>query len=247
MALFADLKRALFSYRFLISCVTYGLLLCLNSPEEKYNSAALNFYVMYNAGFFNMFFICGAIPFSGCFAADARNGLFPYAIMRIGLKKYSATKIVVTYVSAFAVASIGSIILVLFLCCSSPLEIGFFVDFWGYDTLLGEQHYLQYFFVRIVLTSSIGASFAVIGLFLSSFDEQELTALVSPIVIYYVYNEFANWGMIPRPLNVSYLLFAPINDNKSIYLNVLYVIFFSLSITISFGMLFFLKIRKKRR
>lgn len=247
MFLIADLKRALFSRRFLISCVAYGLLLCLNSPEEKYNSASLNFYVMYNAGFFNMFFICAAIPFSGCFAADAKNGLLPYAIIRVGLKKYSVAKIVVTYISAFAVTSIGSSILVLFLCCRSPLEIEFFVDFWGYDALLGNQQYLQYFFTRITLTSSIGAAFAVIGLYLSSFNEQELTAAISPIVIYYVYNEFANWGIIPRQLNISYLLFAPIDDNKSISMNVLYAIFFSLFITFSFGILFFLKIQRRRR
>lgn len=240
-----ELKRAFKSYRFLVACLTYGILLCLNYPNENYNSAALNFYIMYNAGFFNMFFICSALPYSSSFATDTKHGLFPYVITRIGAAKYSIAKIFTTYISAFAVTTIGSVILILFLLIKAPLGIDFFVDFWGYDILLGKGQYLQYFFVRIVLTASIGSAFAVIGLFASAFNGKEITAIVSPIVIYYAYNELINWGIIPKPLNVTYLLFAPIDNSRALYINVIYVLFFSFTFVSFFGILFTIQVRRR--
>ena len=123
----------------------------------------------------------------------------------------------------------------------------FFVDFWGYDTLLGKGQYLQYFLVRIILASSIGSAFAVIGLFASTFNEKEITAIISPIVIYYAYNELINWGIIPKPLNVTYLLFAPINSSYEIYINVIYVLFISFSIISFLGFLFTYQVRRKEK
>lgn len=242
-----ELKRAFISFRFFAACLIYGILLCLNYPNENYNSAALNFYIMYNAGFLNMFFICSALPHSGSYAIDTKNGLFPYAITRIGAAKYSIAKILTTCISAFAVTTIGSVILVLFLLTKAPLRIDFFVDFWGYDTLLGKGQYLQYFLVRIILASSIGSAFAVIGLFASTFNEKEITAIISPIVIYYAYNELINWGIIPKPLNVTYLLFAPINSSYEIYINVIYVLFISFSIISFLGFLFTYQVRRKEK
>lgn len=156
--------------------------------------------------------VIAAIPYATAFLAEKECGFQIEMEKRIGIYRYSVSKVIATVLSAFLLA-VASILL-----------------FLGLLTLLHIPHVLQnesmavyyeglcvtkgvgwYYCVKIVLTG-VGCSLsAMFALFINSYIPNAYASMLSPMIGYYLWNSILNLLFPLLPVSIIWQMISPLN------------------------------------
>lgn len=243
--LLAECKRAVVSKRFAIAVLGYAAALCLSATEFWNDSAVYNFAIAYKTSFYMLCFVCAALPFADSFLQDRKSGVYRCICTRSGMTAFCAAKPIAVFLSGFSAVSLASWIFVGYLLIIFPMNNDFFIAYSGYDALLNDGHYFLYFFVKILLTAWSSAMIAVLCLALSHAIRNTYALLAAPVLIYYVQNEISNYGILPIELQLTRMLYTPIDTVGNMLENIVASLLLWTLIAVIAGLVFSLQARRE--
>lgn len=136
--------------------------------------------------------IC-CIPFTVSYLKDKKTGFSKFVIIRTSYKKYVFSKINSTFISGFLSVFLSTIIFVILISVIDSGED--FRSIYNDQAFLGNlyrSNFNLYVFIYSLIGGLFGGVYSIIGLAISSLIDNELIALVSPFVLYYLGIYFAD-------------------------------------------------------
>lgn len=158
---------------------------------------------------------------------------------------FCAAKPIAVFLSGFLAVSLASWVFVGYLLIVFPLNNDFFIAYSGYDALLNDGHYFLYFFVKILLTAWSSAMIAVACLALSCAIRNTYALLAAPVLIYYVQNEISNYGIVPIELQLTRMLYTPVDTVGNMLDNIFASLLLWTLIAAVAGLIFYLMARRE--
>ena len=134
----------------------------------------------------NFIFVLGAVPFAVSYFEDKSHGFHRQMILRMGLEKYTSSKVKYTALSAFFVSFVGlwgaaGILSLFFKPCYYELyhEVNYSLP---YGNVAAEGKTMLFLFYRITLFSLGTAFWAVFALLLSVFKMEKMVIPTLPFI-----------------------------------------------------------------
>ncbi len=194
-----DLRRAVFSLRFLAAVLGFALLLDLNLPREPWPAEApYLFSLTYKYGFYIFFFLCAVIPYAGSYLADMQDGYLKCLVRRVPLWAYSLSKCLTVLLSGALANLLGTGLFIADLYLRFPAHSAAGISYSGWDTLLSQGAVAGYFLTKALLTALLGGTFATLALLLSTIIKNSFVVLAAPLLLYYFLNELTL--LLPLPV-----------------------------------------------
>ena len=104
----SELKRSVFTLRFLLATLGFALLCCINLPRETWPSTVpYCFSCGFGKGFYFSFLVCAAIPGSTGFLSESEDGYLVPLMQRITSSEYCAAKVLACACSGALVVLLG--------------------------------------------------------------------------------------------------------------------------------------------
>ncbi|MBZ4665360.1 hypothetical protein [Mahella sp.] len=205
----ADLNRALLSLNFVLSTLFIMLVMfisCSGFITGTSDVVYLLGHALSGSGS-TMFILCIApiLPYGMSFASDMEDKVMTFWIIRTGVKKYAASKFVVSVIGGFLTVGIGIFVFILIMSLFFPLFISVNTGD-SYASLLRNNKTGLYILLIAVHYSLSAALFAGTAIAVSSFIPNKFTVLSAPIVIYFVLMRLTTYASIPNFLKADLLV-----------------------------------------
>jgi hypothetical protein len=209
-----DLKRALLSWRFLLStCGVCLIMLATVSGMLKNSHSVLYLTNISLQGSGTASLILCVLPvfaFSISFASQWEERSVSFWIVRSGAVRYTISKIIISAISGFLIIAVG---VVLFTIILLPWNILYFSGESignSYETIMQQRYILGGYVLYISHFALSGALAAVCAMCVSIFFPNRFVAAASPVVLYYTL------GRITANMNLKSFL-SPTYWIESIY------------------------------
>ncbi len=239
-----DIMRSIFSARFLISVIGYGVLLIANIPVDPWpTDAAYIFSLSYKYGFYIFFFLCAAIPYSMAFIKDTENGYLKSYLSRVSPNVYGLSKCIATVLSGMLAVTLSTVIFIAFLNIKFGSTDVNSISFSGWDTIITENGTLAYYAVKTFLTALYGGSFALLSLTVSTKIRNSFVIPALPVLIYYALNELSILLKLPLWCDLSSMIYIPIKPDDLLF-SLLYVTLIFSALCIVLCIIFLRSLRK---
>lgn len=207
-----ELKRAIRNPLFVVACfVSLCGLVIEEIPEMKltveiysapmYYPSALQFVLnpIYFGGFILIVPIAAALPHVGSMVDDCKTRLWLFQVIRLGEKRYRLAKLTSAFISGGCAVACGFAVYavicnVLFIPSNPAQYDSHILPFDGtiYETMYrvwgGFPMILYIFFILIL----VGGVWATVGMAMAIWIPDRLIAMVSPLIVYYIWI----WGGI---------------------------------------------------
>ncbi len=246
-----DLKRAIISWKFLVSIVL-GMLVCFFTLVfcGEYQSDTIHKFVMlHDRGQSFLAYIVAILPFSLCFYSDFKHDNIKNVLGRIQLKKYVVAKNVVAVLAAICSFILGKLLFVTIHSTYNPICLPETLDRVPigmlYTKYIREQRYWC-FFLLTSLHKALYCGFLCQAVMLVSLWIPHKAVMLSvPLAVFYIFNFY-----IASKTNVDYLNFSRVFDGvTSIWRtdmgNLLYALLVALSSYIGMYFITLYVMRKK--
>lgn len=238
-----DLRRAFLSKSFVFGFVGMLFALYLNTYEIDIPDADYLFQNIYKYGFYILFFLFGSMPYATSYLSDCNNGYIKPIAIRIRLNSYSISKCISTFAAGASAIALGSILFLCWLLILYPLESDYNATYDGYEILLSNRSYFQYFVLRILLTSLAGGAFSVMALCVSSYIRNPFVVLASPVIVYYSLNTIVTMLKLPAWMDITTVFYYTVFNSltySAIYSCAYFIVF-----AVIFGVVFCKNVRKR--
>lgn len=249
-----DLKRAFFSYRFLLAIVLVVLLSYISIIQEyvSYPGGNIVYYfeIFVLGGSFTLItLIIAVIPYGPSFCVDQKSQFIRLVQIRTTVGAYTWAKVIAVALSTFVAIIVGYIITLFLFSLHLPLVGSDYLEY-GYqiinDTVIGsllEIHPLLYLSVRICIIGASCMFWATFALLISAYFPNAFVVYVSPIITYYVFiNSIGK--LLPSFLKLN-LLFTGIANIGVPLVSFIYILGLFLVLSIISGMLFSKKVKRR--
>lgn len=217
---FLDLQRSVCSVRFL-----FGTIFVLTWMTVNIGNALLNYQTVFETGIVTLLrlaldgsnmgpvlLVIAAIPFSTMYLTEKECGFQQEMAKRVGIRAYSISKVIATFLSAFLLAVVG---ISLFLGMLTLLKIphtppyeAMAIYFEGLSVTHGVG---WYYTVKIIITGFVCGLAAVFALFTSSYISNAYAAILSPMIGYYLWICALNLLYPLWPSSGIWQMVSPIN------------------------------------
>lgn len=207
-----DVKRAIMNKGIIISillgisCILVGILIepiksavqiyfldvsVMNiESKRRLIGNSLNKVTLWNFGTyfypFIMPLIC-CIPFTVSYLKDKKTGFSKYIIIRTSYKKYIFSKIISIFLSGFLSVFITTIVFIMLISIIDSGEN--FRSLYNDQAFLGNlyrNNFNLYVFIYSLISGLFGGVYSIMGVGISTLIDNELLAVVSPFVFYYL-------------------------------------------------------------
>ncbi|PXV88361.1 hypothetical protein C8E03_10884 [Lachnotalea glycerini] len=227
----ADLYRFFHSNKLIVTLILYILALyfCNFSDMIQFNeflSVDTMIDSITESGWFReILYVISALPFTLCYCEDISNNYFLCINTRTNITSYARSKALVTILSTFFVSIAGLLMVIVLFSFNYPLydpksALQLNIS-GGYGTLTTGAFPFLFFFVRILLFASGSVLWAIIALFVSSYQPDYFLTTVMPFVSSYVIYRFVM--NLPDILNIDYCISGYcVIDHAGIMYNFLY-------------------------
>ncbi|OYP55487.1 hypothetical protein CG709_01450, partial [Lachnotalea glycerini] len=196
-----DLKRAILSFKFLISIISVAIILIWSSLSSngkiKENTIIfLLWWSAYNIRYVFVMFFC-SIPYAGCFCEDLENGYIKQLVARGNLLSYCISKTMSIVVSAIGTMVIGVCIFVLLLKFFIPwTELNNSVYLaairsGSFHSIILTGHYFIYSLLFAFQFGLLTAILALLSACVSLFLSNKLLVWSIPIIAYYLISQYS--------------------------------------------------------
>ncbi|BAE83938.1 hypothetical protein DesLBE_5323 [Desulfitobacterium sp. LBE] len=213
-----DAYRAFFSFGFLLAAMGMCLSMFFNisteiiAIKEGYADVLYLYRVAHLQAFTMLSVLLAALPYGASFCTDWDHQFIRPTVIRSDVKRYSASKVIVSALAGGSAVALGELIFILLLRFSVPLvnEKGPMfqnaLDDNLYGGLLSEGHYLLYFAVRIAMIFCVAAFFAVLAFWISTYITNVFVTFASPILAYYFLGKLLHGFGVPGWFNIMSIL-----------------------------------------
>lgn len=184
-----DLRRALLSWRFIISACGVSLIMFAAVPGLLGDTSSSVFYLMDlslpGSGLSSMVLcILPVFAFAISFASEWEEKAVSFWIVRTGVVRYTISKIVVSAVSGFMTIVVGMILFILVLRPWFPLFTTVHTDL-SYETLMVQGHVYAGLLLYISHFALSGALTAVCAMWISAYLPNRFVVATAPVVLYF--------------------------------------------------------------
>lgn len=205
--LVVDLKRALFSLRFLlcvcgVSCMMFAAVLGLLG-----DSSSVWYLVDMSLGGSGMasmiLCILPVFAFAISFAIEWEEKVINFWIVRTGVVRYAVSKVVVSAISGFLTVALGMLFFILILSLWFPLFTHGHMDV-PYELLMEQGRTFLGMFFYITHFALSGALMAVCAMWISVYFPNRFVATAAPVVIHFTLLRITSRIDIPAYFNPTY-------------------------------------------
>ncbi|KXZ13009.1 ABC transporter permease [Bacillus nakamurai] len=132
-----------------------------------------------------LFVLISCLPYSTSVLEEKQNGYFQFVISRCSLLKYFSSKVITAFISGgflfiFPFALSFILMLIMF---GNKLPYSEFIDNYGMFHQIVKYHPSIYMAIYILILFYYAGSFAILGMFLSTFLKNRYLAYLSPFLI----------------------------------------------------------------
>lgn len=240
-----DLRRSLFSCKFLLIVIGYVLVTLLTMFDELpffqpgITSLAYIWYIFDFLDFHIIYLVFAAVPGTLLFCSDWENRYIRFSVMRSFKRTYGISKSVSCFLSGAAVVAAGQGLLLALFFLFFPAWNG------GDEAILGVYESLNtpdgiwLYFLFVILCEAFCAGFlCVFALWISTYIINPLVTLATPILTFYSLNMVAGFFRFPAFLCVGILSDGNLYINGNPFLSFLAAIGILSAAAILFGALF---------
>lgn len=239
-----DIARSVFSLRFIISVIGYGILLVANIPVDPWPSdPAYVFSLSYKYGFYVFFFLCASSPYSTSYIKDAENGFLKSAASRISINTYGLSKCIATFLSGMCAVVLSTVIFIAFINVKFETADLSNISFSGWDIVITEVSPFAYYAVKTFVTALYGGTFALLALTVSTKIRNSFVIPVLPVLVYYAVNELSIMFSFPLWCDLSALIYIPVKS-ENLLASLLYVSGIFLGFCVILSVVFLRRLRK---
>lgn len=240
-----DLRRSLFSCKFLLAVIGYVLVTLLTMFDEltffqSETTSLLYIWAIFDSLDFRIIYLVfAAVPGTLLFCSDWENRYIRFSVMRSFKRTYGLSKGVSCFLSAASVVAAGQcLLLALFGLFFPPWNSRNMVSLGVYESLNTPDALWLYFFFVILCKAFCAGFLCVFALWISTCIINPLVTLATPILTFYILNMAAAFLHLPAFLCVGILSDGNLYINGNPVLSFLASIGILCAATILFGGLF---------
>lgn len=245
---FGDASRAFDLHRFTIGVlgVNFSLFYSLHRMSNISSVYTAYMKALYYIPFALSLLFC-AFPFSESFIEDIEHKYIQLLVMRGSLKKYTLSKVVLIYLSAVMIMTLGTVLFSILAHLQAPWELKnehLYADFLT-KILWKNGFHLLFFASHSFFIGLLAGNLSILAAYVSLFWQEKLLTMTIPflayyLAIYYEYGMFGNivWLNIRQIFNISYDVW-----NNPVY-SALWPIIVSIFIALLIGTGIYRKLRR---
>lgn len=192
-----DLYRSIFSLQFWVAILGVFLTMWFGVAKKDSDISVFDTYMMITYGMpFMLTIVFCAFSYAGSICEDYENKYINFEVIRGHLGAYVLSKVVVIFLSAIIVITIGTIINVLARRCILPWIVNDSAFYegalkgGGLKCILKKGHYLLYFTLASMQLGIMIGVFSVFSSYISLYISNKLLILSVPIMTYYFTDYF---------------------------------------------------------
>ena len=190
----ADLSRAFKNWKFPLAVFLMFLVWELNSKrfEQKEDVLYLFINVWGRSITYLMAILISSIPFLSAHMEEKENHFLRYSILRRGVKKYVCSKLVVSFLSAFSICVLGTLVFLLKEMCLIPFvaQESFTLENFAPMSCLSDlmiKHTGLVVAIQTVLYGVLCGVMCVLSMTFSTYIHQSLGIYMIPFLLYYCF------------------------------------------------------------
>jgi hypothetical protein len=251
-----DLRRAFFSYGFLLAVVGMCAALFSGASTEDHaithGTDVLYLYMVANAqGFSTLSMIFATLPFATSFCTDWNNQFIRPTVIRTNIKTYGISKVFTTALAGGSAVALGEVLFILLLRLYVPLVdrqsdvlAGIVSNDRVYGSLLSSGNFTAYFASQILIIFFGAAFFAVLALWISTYLTNVFVTLASPVLSFYFITDFTREFGLPPWLNIRIALAGRVYNGQPVF-SLMNLIFFCSFLCILMGIAIVRQIKRR--
>ncbi len=204
-----DLKRAVFSWKFLLSTLCMTAVMPLSVANFLSSGENTVFYLI------DLFFGSGLdgpalcilplLSYGLSYAGEWNGGMDRLLIVRAGRGRYILSKILACAVSGFLTVFCGMLLLIVMLGTTHPLyRSGYCHTYITYGQMIAEGRVFQGYFLYLIHWGLSGALTAVCALWVSAWRTNGLLAATAPFLLYFTATRICSRITLPGWLDPVY-------------------------------------------
>lgn len=177
-----------------------------------------------------------AIPFGGATSEDVEYKFFYMLLLRGSIRKYVASKVIVTYISAIVTMVIGVFGFVILVHFSVPWQESIAVEDGLLNILGGTTRGMLYFGIHSFFMGLLAADLVMVSVVLSLFWPNKLLQMSMPFMLYYVLIYYCGKLFPGTPgLNIQFMFNLSYNTWNNQKISFVLPIIISIAIAIVMG------------
>ncbi len=242
-----DLVRAVCSFRFFISVFIMFLVWYLNSKRFGIKEDIL--YLFINVWGRSttplLAIVVSSFGYVASYSEDVENHFLKYSLLRIGIKRYIISKIIICFFTSFLIITLGTALFLFSQSYSLPLvadhsiTVANFAPVSCFGNLISSHAFL-FILLQLFLFGLLCGGMSVLALAFSTFVKNSYGVFVIPFLLhytfFYLFSQIANKHPIFDIENV-YSCFVTDTNNAALFL--LYALFVTLLfVSVSFGIMY---------
>jgi hypothetical protein len=210
-----DLKRAFLSWRFLFSTVGIAITMLVSSTYLLFTGLP-SAYQVYSAAMGRSgselltLILLPLLPYSLSFAADWNAHAIPYWTVRVGARKYCASRLLASALSAWAAVFLGLWLFVLLLLPFFPLHI-YEASGGAYGCFLQEGRQELFFLFEFAHQAFTSLFFSSLAILVSACVPDPFLSLAFPFGFYLVGTAVSQYLKLPLAVNLGVAMLGSYN------------------------------------
>lgn len=238
-----DVKYMILSPRFLLACFAYVGISLLSIMAENYpNNSVYYLNTVYeNYPFWMFYLLLGVIPGSAAFCADWETKFYRFSVVNAGKKVYAISKVVSCFFSAFLLVFLSKWLFVLILGWRWPMynNTHDLFDMKVFINYASNSNIWKYFMFRIVTVAFSAGTFSVFALWLSTKITNIFVVLFSPIILFYLVNNFTFFLGLPYEWSLIHIIKGVIVPTNRVGSGIISIIAIFIGLAAVFGFAFY--------
>lgn len=207
--LMIDMKRAIFSWRFLFSVMAMAALIPISVGTSMGDRNDTVFYLLtmlVGSGMEGLgLLILPVFAFGLSYASEYREGADRLLIARVGCSRYITSKIIMCAVSGFATVFMGMVIFIILAGITHPLyRLGESHTYFQYAELIAEGMVLKGYLLYMLHMGLAGAVASVCALWLSALKPNVFFAATAPFLLYFTIARITSGMQLPGWIDPLY-------------------------------------------
>lgn len=207
--LMIDMKRAIFSWRFLFSVMAMAALIPISVGTFMGDRSCTVFYLLsmlMGSGMEGVgFFILPVFAFGLSYASEYREGADRLLVARVGCSRYITSKIITCAVSGFATVFMGMVIFIMLSGITHPLyRLGYSHTYLQYAELIAEGMVWKGYLLYMLHLGLSGSITSVCALWLSALKPNVFFAATAPFLLFFTITRITSGKQLPGLLDPTY-------------------------------------------
>ncbi len=206
-----DIKRCVFSVRFIIAFFCYGIVIYLSMlPDIRHGIIDVILFDTVRQGsvFSILYLLCAAIPCTTMFCEDWENKYLRYNILRSGKSVYAVAKSVSCSCVAFIIIAGAETIFYIVMSLNMPFydeSFGMIGSYSMYYIPFQNGNYINYVLNMIIIKALSAGFFCSLALIISVKIPNIFVALSAPLLSFYFLRSLFDILRVPYSFNPSYM------------------------------------------